>query len=379
MTPDVTRIDRYLLRESVPPMLFGLLLYAGLAVISTTLPRLQWVVGTPILRLAGWLALQLPTAMEQTLPIALVLAVLLAFGRLGTDNELLAMQAGTVSLLRTSGVFIAAGLVAAGGALALNQWVLPTTNAMVAEQYWRLTAGSSGLFRLAGQNVPVGDFTLRFQNANSANDTMLGVRVERWNGQKLTLLRAKSATFHGTDLVLEGYDLTVLDFSALDTAQGDAQQALSKLVRVLDRPADPNATLTLTTSLTEKDLISRFSQGGFEDTRSIAGAWRDAHDASLSYHDRRQAAVLFQRMLAEPFANLTLLLVAIPLALLYAGSRGVAFGLSLVVTLVWYVLLTFGQLFSQTGALPVWLGPWLGNLVLAAAGGFLLARRVRLR
>ncbi len=363
----------------MPPLLFGLLLYAGLAVISTTLPRLQWVVGTPILRLAGWLALQLPTAMEQTLPIALVLAVLLAFGRLGTDNELLAMQAGTVSLLRTSAVFIAAGLVAAGGALALNQWVLPTTNGMVAEQYWRLTAGSTGLFRLAGQNVPVGDFTLRFQNANRADDTMLGVRVERWNGQKLTLLRAKSATFRGTDLVLKGYDLTVLDFSALDAVQGDPRQALSQLVRVLNRPSDPAATLTLTTSLTEKDLISRFSHGGFEDSRSITGAWRDAHDASLSYHDRRQAAVLFQRMLAEPFANLTLLLVAIPLALLYAGSRGVAFGLSLVVTLVWYVLLTFGQLFSQTGALPVWLGPWIGNLVLAAVGAFLLARRVRLR
>ena len=375
----MTKIDRYLLRESVPPLLFGLLLYAGLAVISTTLPRLQWVVGTPVARLVGWLALQLPTAMEQTLPIALVLAVLLAFGRLGSDNELLAMQAGTVSLLRMSSVFVVAGVIAAGGALALNQWVLPTTNGMVARQYWQLTAGTSGLFRLAGQNVPVGDFTLRFQNVDNGTDTMLGVRVERWQGQDLTLLRAKSATFQGTDLVLKGYDLTVLDFSALDQLRGDPQQTLSKLVRVINRPADPNATLTLTTSLTEKDLISRFSGGGFEDTRSISGAWHDAHDASLSYHDRRQAAVLFQRMLAEPFANLTLLLVAIPLALLYAGSRGVAFGLSLVVTLVWYVFLTFGQLFSQTGALPVWLGPWLGNLVLAVLGVFLLARRVSLR
>jgi len=154
---------------------------------------------------------------------------------------------------------------------------------------------------------------------------------------------------------------------------------LSKLVQVINRPADPEATLTLTTSLSEQDLIGRFSRGGFEDTRSITRAWHDAHDSTLSYRDRRRAAVLFERMLAEPFANLTLLLVAIPLALLYAGSRSVAFGLSLVVTLVWYLFLTFGTLFSQTGALPAWLGPWLGNLVLAAVGVMLLARRVRLR
>lgn len=375
----MTRIDRYLLRESLPPLLFGLLLYSGLAVISTTLPRLQWVVGTPILRLAGWLALQLPTALEQTLPIALVLAVLLAFGRLGSDNELLAMQAGSVPLVRISSVFIVVGVVATMAALALNQWVLPTTNGRVAEQYWRLTAGSSGLFRLAGQSLPVDDFTLHFQGVDSAADAMEGVRIERWNGDKLTLLRARRATFEGTDLVLQGYDVTVLDFAALDATQGDPAQALSRLVQVINRPSDPNAELTLTTSLTEQDLIGRFSRGGFEDTRSITRAWRDAHDASLSYRVRRQAAVLFQRMLAEPFANLTLLLVAIPLALLYAGSRSVAFGLSLVVTLVWYLFLTFGALFSQTGALPVWLGPWLGNLVLAAMGVFLLARRVRLR
>lgn len=370
-------IDRYLLREVLPPLLFGVLLYGALAVVSATLPRLQWIVGTPVLGLLGWLAVQLPTAIEQTLPIALVLAVLLAFGRMGTDKELLAMQAGTVPLLRASAVLIGVGALAVVVSLSLNQWVLPRTNAMMTRQYWELTSRSTGLFRLVNENLPIGDFTLRFQKIDSRQDTMLGVRVEKWNGNTLTLVRANSATFRGTELLLKGYQVVVLDFAALDQAQGDPSQELSKLVRVIDRPADPNAVLTLTTSTTEQDLVSRFSRGGFEDTRSLSEAWHDAHDMHLAYRARRQAAVLFQRMLAEPFASLTLLLIAIPLALLYAGSRGVAFGLSLVVTLIWYVCLTLGELFAQTGALPVWLGPWLGNIVLAAVGVFLLSRRVR--
>ncbi len=375
----MTRLDRYLLRESLPPLLFGLVLYSSLAVVSVTIPRMQWILGTPILRLAAWLALQLPNALVQTLPIALVLAVLLVFGRLGSDNELLAMQAGAVPLLRVSAVFILVGALAAGGALALNQWVLPVTNARVGDEYWRLTSGTSGLWRLAQQNVPVDDFTLHFQDVDRKTDAMRQVRVERWNGSELTLLRADSARFEGTTLVLRDYSVTVLDTAVLQDRAGDPGAALQRLVRVYNRPDDPDATLTLTTSLSEEDLVSRFSRGGFEDTRSLSAAYRDAHDPELGYRDRRQAAVLFQRKLAEPFANLTLLLVAIPLSLLYASSRSVAFGLSLVVTLVWYLMLTFGQLFSQTGALPVWLGPWLGNLVLAALGSFLLARRVRLR
>ncbi len=377
----MTRIDRYLLRESLAPLLFGLVLYSGLAVVSLTLPRLQWIVGTPVLRLVGWLGLQFPMALVQTLPIALVLAVLLAFGRLGGDNELLALQAGAVPLLRMSGVYIALGLVATGAALSLNQWVLPTTNAMVADQYWRLTAGSSGLFRLAEQNLPVDDLSMRFADVDRASGAMKQVRVERWDGEKLTLLRAERGRFEGTRLILTGYDVTVLDLDALGPANAglDPTEALAKLVRVVNRPPDSSAELTLTTSMTEEELISRFSRGAFEDTRSLSQALNDSRDMQLSYRDRRNAAVLFQRKLAEPFANLSLLLVAIPLSLMYAASRGVAFGLSLAVTLLWYLLLTFGQLFGQTGALPAWLGPWLGNIVLGTLGVFLLFRRLRMR
>ena len=140
-------IDRYLLRESLPPLLFGLLLYASLAVVSVTIPRMQWIVGTPVLPLLGWLAMQLPQAMVQTFPIALVLAVLLAFGRLATDNELTALQAGGVPLRRTTSAFVGLGLAATLIVLAINQFVIPYTNTQTTKLYWELTAGQTGLLK----------------------------------------------------------------------------------------------------------------------------------------------------------------------------------------------------------------------------------------
>ena len=158
-------LDRYVLREGVPPFLFGLLLYASLAVVSVTIPRLQYIVGTPIPELLAWLALQLPQALVQTLPIALVLAVLVALGRLASENELLALQAGAVPVRRTAGVFVGMGLASALIVLAINQWVLPVTNTAVTKLYWELTAGQTGMFRLAQQALPVDDFTLHFAKA----------------------------------------------------------------------------------------------------------------------------------------------------------------------------------------------------------------------
>lgn len=375
--PVITIIDRYLLRESLPPFLFGLLLYSSLAVVSVTIPRLQWVVGAPVLELGAWLLVQLPQAMVQTFPIALVLAVLLAFGRLASENELLALQAGAVPVRRTAGVFVVLGLVSALTVLAINQWVLPVTNTLVTKYYWQLTAGQTGLFRLAQQSLPVDDFTLHFEKAADRGNLMQDVRIERWDGEVLTLLRAKEARFDGVNLVLTGYRIDALDLSALDSPTNDPTAALARLIRLRNVPPDDAAPLTITTSVTLEEIITRFGSGGFEDDRSITQLWRDSSRVGASATDRRQAAALMHRKLSEPFTNLALLLVAVPLSLTYARTRGVAFGLSLVVTLVWYLFYTFGLLFAQTGQLPVWLGAWLGNIVFAVLGLLLLARRAR--
>lgn len=376
------RLDRYLFREGFPPLLFGLVLYSTLAVVSAMLPRMQWVVGVPLFELAWLLLLQFPAAIVQTLPIALLLAVLLAFGRLAASNELLAIQAGGVALRRLTATFLALGLLSAGFALFLNERVLPQANARVGSLWWELTTGSSGLFRLARQNIPLGDYTLYFASTDRATDELHGVRLEAWQGERLVLLRAERARFVDNGLELFGYRHQVFDLSALDSATRDDEAAevlLRRLVRVDNRAAEPEQSLTITTSESHEELVTRHSQGGFEDTRSSRQAYEDARNVNLPAADRLRALVLFHRKLAEPFANLTLLLIAVPLAVLYARSRSVAFGLSLVVTLAWYLFLTIGQLMAQAGTVPVWLGVWSGNLVLAFIGLYLLYFKTNLR
>jgi lipopolysaccharide export system permease protein len=371
-----TRLDRYLWREAIPPLVFGLVLYSSLAVTSATMWRLQWIVGTPVAEISLWLLLQMPQALVQVSPIALVLAVLLAFGRLASDHELTALQAGTVPLVRTSGVFIVLGAVVAVGALAVNQWVLPRTNVAVVDSYWQLTAGRSGLFRLASQSLPVDDFRITFDEVDR-RDELRDVRVERWDGDVLTIIRAERGRFVEQSLVLYGHRTQRFDLGALDVAGEDAASTLRALLRVDARAQDPTAPLEITISLSVAELVTQFSGGGFEDARSLTRLAADARDPVLTLSQRRQSATLLQRKLAEPLANVTLLLVAIPLSITYARSRSVAFGLSLVVTLAWYLLLTFGQLFSQTGVLPVWFGPWIGTVALGGVGIAMLAARVR--
>jgi len=175
----VKRIDRALLAEALPALMFGALLYSILAVTSTTLPRLTWLAGASVPELLRWLAAQLPTALAQTMPIAMVLAVLLTFGRMEGDKELLALRAGGVALGRIIAPMLVLGALATAGTLAVYQWVTPRTHAWVATEYWRMTAGGTGLFRLAGQALPVGEFALTFDRTADRGSRIEGVRIER--------------------------------------------------------------------------------------------------------------------------------------------------------------------------------------------------------
>src|SRR5690606_8297938 len=153
-------------------------------------------------------------------------------------------------------------------------------------------------------NLAVDDFTLHFDKTEKGGNAMAGVRIERWDGDVVTLLRAELAEFNGTDLVLSDYRIDSLDLAALDLPVTDPSLALASLIRVRNVPEDGASQLTVTTSYSQEDLVSRFSGGGFEDSRSISDLRRDTDNEFASEDERRKSRVLLQRKLAEPFTNL---------------------------------------------------------------------------
>ena len=135
------RLDKYIFTEAITPLFFGLLIYSSLAVVSSTIPRLKWIVGTPVKDLAVWFLLQMPQALVQTMPIALVLAVLLSFGSLSNNNELRAFRAGGIAMTRLARVFILIAVFLSALSLYTNEYILPKTNPKVGALYWKITSG----------------------------------------------------------------------------------------------------------------------------------------------------------------------------------------------------------------------------------------------
>src|ERR1043166_8060908 len=93
-------LRRYFLREVTVPFLFGIGVFTFILLIARMLKLVELVVnrGVSVLEIGKLFAYILPTFFEVTVPMALLLAVLLAIGRLSTDSEIVALRTSGISL-----------------------------------------------------------------------------------------------------------------------------------------------------------------------------------------------------------------------------------------------------------------------------------------
>jgi lipopolysaccharide export LptBFGC system permease protein LptF/predicted regulator of Ras-like GTPase activity (Roadblock/LC7/MglB family) len=123
-------LPRYILREHLGPFCFSFAMMALLFLLDLVFRHLSRILskGLPSAVVVEFFGLNLAWIVATVAPMAVLTATLMAFGRLAADNEITAMQAGGVSLLRQAmPVFIAAATLAAG-LIWFNNNVLPDFN-----------------------------------------------------------------------------------------------------------------------------------------------------------------------------------------------------------------------------------------------------------
>ena len=95
-------IDRYILREIIPPFMLGLLVFTFLLMIPPIMEVAEELIakGVDSVTIMRLMVTLIPQGLGLTIPIALLLGVLMGLGRLSSDREWVAIQACGVSLYR---------------------------------------------------------------------------------------------------------------------------------------------------------------------------------------------------------------------------------------------------------------------------------------
>lgn len=123
-------LTRYILRAHLGPFLFALTVLTSIVFINTIARRIEDLAGKGlgvgvILEVC---LLSLPHVIALTLPMAVLVAVLYAFSQLTADNEVTALKASGVNLVRLMMPVLAGGIVLGAWMVYFNDRILPETN-----------------------------------------------------------------------------------------------------------------------------------------------------------------------------------------------------------------------------------------------------------
>lgn len=362
-------LRRYFWREVAVPFLLGIGVFTFILLTARMLKLVELVVNrnVPVLDIVKLFAYILPTFLEVTVPMALLLAILLSFGRLSADSEIVALKTSGISLYQmVTPVAVFTALVTFL-ALLLAVYARPWGNSNLKASLYEIakTRASAGL-RQRVFNDDFAGLVIYVEHIEPPGDRLEGILISdaRDPNQRNTVLArngflvGNEETHTVTLRLLEGSIHTFLpgeksyhktDFTTYDVTLNLAVA----LARFSQREKDAQE-MTLT------ELRTVIAQ------RSAAG--RPVNAELVELH----------RKFSLPFACLVFGLVGVPLGIQPVRAvRSRSFSVSLALIFGYYLLLTAGEAMAERGTLPAVLALWMPNVVFASLGFVLFAASAR--
>jgi lipopolysaccharide export system permease protein len=358
---------RYMFRDILLHALLGLFAITLLLVVTNLLRFMEDLAAAGVgLSGLGQLVLTiLPAYASYALPTALLFGVLLSFGRMSADGEIVAMRASGISAARLLPPALALGVIAAIGAGYLLFEVQPKAG-MRMRALLRQLAGSLQVIE-PGKFLELGDKILYVHSLGGPSCPLEGVLIgSATEGERSFYASARCGT---VDSDPTGH---MLGFVLHDGSIhfGDPDPSRYRRIRFEDMKTVVDVSLYT-------DPLPGPSQLTFNELLAAARLPKDsAEQKRLNGRYGTGIDVQIQRRLAFPFASFLLALIAVPLGIRPLRSGRSAGALTAIAVMaVYWLAFSLADMASTRGVMPAWLGFSLPNLM-ALAIGIMLMRRL---
>lgn len=372
-------LARYILKEFFPPFIIALICFTFILIFDDLfrLTKLFVQKGISPLYLIELLTYVMPATVVLSLPMAALVAILLALGRLSTDNEITAMKAHGVAfhhlMLPLLGIVVVLSVVDLG----LMDYALPRANLAYATLK-RDIQRHNPAFVLEEATVMKelereGKLWM-YESTDTKSGRMQNVKIwdSIWTGRpRFSHAQEGTLGFEDGRAMLTLYDGLTYE-PTTDNPDGfrvtkfQQQRLALQLTEDLERGEFRNQT---------PRSMSITQLGAFVNT--LEKAVKTSQNPDFTRSKLRFAQVEYHKKFSIPFACLAFGLMGVPLGLMVKqGGRMIGFGVGLAVILAYYLLLQIGQSAGLNGVLSPALGMWLPNIVIGAFGIALSIRMI---
>jgi lipopolysaccharide export system permease protein len=382
--PGLDTLDRYFLREIASPFLFGVSLFTFFLFLDRIYQLTDLVVtkGVPFHLVLQLLIYMLPSFLTNTLPMALLVAVLLAGGRLSADLEIVACKAAGLSLWRLFRPVLLAAIAITLVSGALTLIAAPRMNQAFQTQLFRIlqARASSGLKERVF-NTTFGDVVIYVEDVSASQVALKGLVVSDERDPKLSRIITAGEGRLFSNAATQRITLRLLD-GGVNEADVNPANAPADLTREVQAPGGAagskryrytafqvyDMNLTIESPL---KTTARFEKP--EKDLGLRGLSQKIAELRAEPRTRAPYVVERHKRFALPLAALVFALVGFPLAASsQRGGRSIALVGTLVILVSYYLISTTLEGLAIRGVLPAWLAMWAPNVIFGAGGVALL-------
>jgi len=338
--PGFSIIDRYVAREVLAPFAVGVGLLTFALVTGRLLKLSDMVVNHgvslgEVMRIIGYV---MPAFLELTFPMAVLLGVLMGFGRMSSDQEMIAARACGVSLYRLAipvlGVALIVYAISSYFAFSLRPWA----NSNLRQKLYELsqTRTSAGLKeKIFNSNFP--GLVVYIDQMSDVDSSLHGVLISdaRDPHQQNTIIAKHGVLLpdpHSNAITLRLYDGSVFGVES----STDATHVTS--FKIYDLSVSPESTF----GVNDQDP----GEMTYPQLRAAIAAARV--EGKRDYDAETELAGKF----TVPFATMLFALLGVSLGLKPArGGHSERFGVSVALFFLYYSLMRVGETLAQRGKL----------------------------
>ena len=422
-------LARYVLREHIGPFFFAFIIITFILIIDFIPNLVDLVVGkdlqtSVILRLflyqIGWM-------IALSVPMSVLVATLMAFGRMTADFEITAIKSSGIHILRLIYPVILGSLVLASGLVYFNNHILPDMNqrARILMQDVRRMRPTLQI-RSGAFMTDIPGYIILIDSVNYTTSELTGVKIlelgKREQPPRTIVAQRGFLTFanYGRDLVFDLFDGEIHEFDkdkpedyrrlgfktqrivvsdvsdefeeSDDAFRTDREKSAAQMLKdggkwragivphrdkitnivttKMDRVFGDTAPLSPDSMVSDSIALTNLNREVEADMQNIA---REVNGVSTQERLINSYYVEIYKKYSLPAACVVFILIGAPLGILAKrGNMGISIGISLGLFVMYWAFLIGGEDLADRQIIPAFWAMWTANILIGLAGIYLI-------
>ncbi len=395
-------LSRYILKEHVSPFFVSLLVVTFILLIDRIIDLLNLIIekkldGFTILQVFG---LSLPFMLALSIPMAVLVATILAFGRMTVDREMTAIKSSGINIYRMLTPLLITAVLLTGLMVYFNHFFLPESNHKLKNLMIKIAYYKPMTIIKENEFNNLMDYTIyvKENNESELRDVLIydrsesrfpktiiantGRVVQMDNGNSLQITLNDGEMHERNEKEPGKYQIRAFQHFVINIRnvgnrmdfmetgyRSDREMTHGQLISEMNEKKHELVSKQVEIDEMEQRLqrlkFSVKSLENIQETRRLSIMQKLNQDRHLELKEAlRSLQVEFHKKYALSFAIIIFVLIGIPLGLMTRSSGiGMAFSVSSVIFLIYYISLTGGEQLADKGLMSPFLAMWISNFV----------------